>query len=194
VGAAGETLGRKSGSWSRTSLLWWVARVARRVAGVMPWVSWVALLSRIAGIAGVAPAIRGSWRARLGAVAGARPLAARSTSSRALWSSPLTTGAPLGRRRRLQGRLHVPHRVDWGVPIRAAVVALALDAPKPFRVGLSSIAWSSLVAREAGVAWMLPCRSSSVGTPCSWWSSLTRRRSSSSPSLVIARKPLTSIL
>ena len=73
---------------------------------------------------------------RLGAVAGARPLAARSTSSRALWSSPLTTGAPLGRRRRLQGRLHVPHRVDWGVPIRAAVVALALDAPKPFRVGL----------------------------------------------------------
>ena len=38
-------------------------RVARRVAGVMPWVSWVALLSRIAGIAGVAPAIRGSWRA-----------------------------------------------------------------------------------------------------------------------------------
>ena len=56
-------LGRKSRSWSRTSLLRWVARVARRVAGVMPWVSWVALLSRIAGIAGVAPAIRGSWRA-----------------------------------------------------------------------------------------------------------------------------------
>jgi len=60
---------------------------------------------------------------------------------------------------------------------------------------LSSIAWSSLVAREAGVARMLPCWSSSVGTSCSWGSSLSRRRSSSSsPSLVIARKPLTSIL
>lgn len=123
MGAAWETLGRKSGSWSRTSLLRWVTRVARRVAGVMPWVSWVALLSRIAaGVTRVTPAIRGSWRA------------------------------------------------------------------------LSSIAWSSLVAREAGIAWMLPCRSSSVGTPCSWWSSLSWRRSSPSPSLVIARKPLTSIL
>ena len=56
-------LGRKSGSWSRTSLLRWVTRVARRVAGVMPWVSWVALLSRIAaGVTRVTPAIRGSWR------------------------------------------------------------------------------------------------------------------------------------
>ena len=75
---------------------------------------------------------------RLWAVARTRPLAACSSSSRALWSSPLTAGAPLRRGRGLQGRLHVPHRVDGGagVTVRAAVVTLALDAPKPFRVGL----------------------------------------------------------
>ena len=56
-------LGRKSRPWTWTSLLGWVSRVARRVAGVVARVPWVALLSWIPGVARVAPAIRGSWGA-----------------------------------------------------------------------------------------------------------------------------------